>query len=39
MHPNKLLRHVKTKYPELKHKLLDFVKQMLANLKTGQKVL
>ena len=39
MHPNKLLRHVETKHPELKHKPLDFFKKMLANLKTGQRVL
>ena len=39
MRPNKLLRHVETKHPELKHKPLDFFKKMLANLKTGQRVL
>ena len=39
MRPNKLLRHLETKHPELKHKPLDFFKKMLANLKTGQRVL
>ena len=39
MRPNKLLRHVETKHPELKHKPLDFFKKMLNNLKTGQRVL
>ena len=39
MCPNKLLRHLETKHPELKHKPLDFFKKMLANLNTGQRVL
>ena len=39
MRPNKLLRHVETKHPELKHKSLYFLKKLLANLKTGQRIL
>ena len=39
MRPNKLLRHDETKHPELKHKPLDFFKKLLANLKTGQRIL
>ena len=39
MHPNKLLRHVETKHPELKHKPLNFFKKMQNNLMTGQRVL
>ena len=39
MRPDKLLRDVETKHPELKHKPLDFFKKLLANLKTGQRVL
>ena len=39
MRLKKLLRHVETKHPKLKHKPLDFFKKLLANLKTGQIVL
>ena len=39
MHPNKLLCHVETKHPKLKHKPLDFFKKLLANLKMGQRIL
>ena len=39
MRPNKLLRHVETKHLELKHKPLYFFKKLLANLKTGQRIL
>ena len=39
MRPNKLLRHVETQHPELKHKPPNFLKKLLANLKTGQRIL
>ena len=38
-HPNKLLWHVETPHPELKHKPLDFFKKLLTHLKTGQRIL
>ena len=39
MRPNKLLRHVESKHPELKHKPLDLFKKLLANIKTEQRIL
>ena len=37
MRPNKLLRHVETKHPELKHKPLDFFKETASQFKDGTK--